>query len=189
MLLLLLLSLSLSVCAVVVVCCASLSVCVLLCVCMCVSLLRVLHQRGKRTLHAWGVLLPCSNGTLYILSLIDERDEAWKCVCDAVQCDGCCCCVWQCYADSLHGVSSLCVSLYLLCTVYHTTGLLSTPTPVLLCTFFRTPHRYLCVFVGRFSACVQPAVARRFFVSLYSHANMARCAPQRASERLFVVLL
>lgn len=77
----------------------------------------------------------------------------------------------------------VCVSY---CLQYSTCrSLCQPPTHVFLCTFFCTLYRYLCVFVGRTSVLLLPAVAQHFFVSLYAHANMARCDHQRANERVF----
>lgn len=80
-----------------------------------------------------------------------------------------------------------CVVCYsLLYLQYSTCRLLcQPPTYVFLCIFLRTPHRYLCVFVGRTCVLLWPAVAQYFFVDPYTHANMARCDHQRASERVF----
>ena len=89
---------------------------VLLCVCCCCVSLTVLHESRKLTLHVGDVLLSGGDGALYHCAIVCDADEARNCVADRVECDCCVrCAVEQC-ADSLHGVSSLCVSVFL--TVY-----------------------------------------------------------------------
>lgn len=97
-------------CYVCYCCCVVVSL--LLC-CCCVA---VLHERRKLTLHVGDVLLSGGDGALCHCAIVCDADEARNCVTDRVEYDCCVrCAVEQC-ADSLHGVSSLCVSVFL--TVY-----------------------------------------------------------------------
>ena len=103
------------VCIIIIVLCCY-CCCVVVSLLLCCCCVAVLHERRKLTLHVGDVLLSGGDGALYYCAIVCNADEARNCVADRVECDCCVrCAVEQC-ADSLHGVSSLCVSVFL--TVY-----------------------------------------------------------------------